>query len=75
MAPLAKTCTGPVGVPYPTVATIWVSLQLTTVSVDPLMLTLPEPWLAWKPEPVMVTCVPTPPLVGEMLVTRGAGTA
>jgi hypothetical protein len=61
-----------------TVATICESLQLTTFRVILLVLfmskTVLEPFVLWKPEPFTVTCVPTIPLVGEILVIWGAGT-
>ena len=66
--------TGPVLTPAETVATICVSLQLTTETEDPLKRIEFEPWLERKPDPLTVTCVPTTPLVGAMDTIFGSGT-
>ena len=50
-------------------ATMAVSLQLLTVACVPLKITMLVPWVSPKFNPVIVTAVPTPPDVGEMLVT------
>src|SRR5262249_30984007 len=73
-APLTVTVNGPVVAPVGTVATICVSLQLLTAATVPLKVTVELPWLAWKPDPVSVTWVPTVPPTGAMLLTLGAGT-
>ena len=71
---MTVTLTPPVVVPATAVATIWVSLQLFTVGPVPLKAMELEPLVAWNPEPLTVTCVPTAPLVGLMPVTWGPGT-
>jgi hypothetical protein len=74
LTPLAKTTTLPVVAPVGTVATIVLALQLVTVAVVPLNLTVPDPWLAPKFEPEIVTEAPMASDVGEILVMLGAGT-
>lgn len=71
--PLACTTTFPVVAPDGTVATTLVALQLVTLPIVPLNFTKPEPWLAPKLEPVIVTDAPTGPDVGERLVMCGVG--
>jgi hypothetical protein len=68
------TSTVPVEALAGTVAMIWLSLQLTTLPRVPPKFTVLDPFVVWKPEPFIVTCVPTIPLVGEMLLTAGGGT-
>jgi hypothetical protein len=72
--PFTVTRTGPVSALAGTVTTIWLSLQLTTLARVPPKFTVLDPLVAWKPEPLIVTWVPTIPLVGEMLLTAGGGT-
>jgi hypothetical protein len=70
--PLAFTTTEPFVDPVGTVATIDVALQLAiVVAVVPLNATEPDPWLAPKLAPVIVTDAPTAPEVGETLVILG----
>src|SRR6266481_1002876 len=71
--PFTMTRIGPVRALAGTVATICVSLQLTTVAVWPLKAMEPNPWAAWKPDPLTVTCVPTTPLAGKTLLTWARG--
>src|SRR6266481_1281438 len=75
------TVTAPVDVFPGTVATICVSLQLTTGTPTLLTEILPLPPLVdpdvcvgRNPVPVTVICVPAAPLAGETLVTCGGGT-
>jgi hypothetical protein len=72
--PLANTTAFPVVAPLGTVVAMLVALQLVTVAVVPLNLTVPEPWLDPKFVPVIVTEAPTAPVVGERLVMLGAET-
>ena len=72
--PVNMTMTGPVLAFAGTVATICVSLQLTMLALFPLNLTALDAWVEWNAVPVIVTCVPTIPLVGWMLVIAGVGT-
>jgi hypothetical protein len=72
--PLAKTTTLPVVAPEGTVAMMLVALQLVTVALVPLNLTVPEPWVEPKFEPAIVTDAPIAADVGDKLVTLGAGT-
>jgi hypothetical protein len=69
--PLAFTTTLPVVAPVGTVARIDVALQLVIVEAVPLNVTEPDPWLAPKLAPVIVTDAPTAPDVGETLVILG----
>ncbi len=48
--------------------------QLVGVAVVPLNFTVLLPWVAAKFVPVIVTAVPTGPLVGDRLVRFGAVT-
>ncbi len=66
--PAMVTTTLPEVAPDGTTATIEVLLQLLTVAVFPLNVTVLEPCVAPKFVPVIVTDVPTCPEVGEMLV-------
>src|SRR5580765_125475 len=68
-----ETRTGPVVAPPGIVATICESLQLLVVAVAPLIRIALLPLVAWKPDPLTVTCVPAGPVVGEMLFTCGGG--
>lgn len=65
---LTVTTTGPAsaGTADGTVATICELLQLVTVAVAPLKVTVLLPWVAPKFDPATVTDVPTPPIVGEI---------
>ena|SRR5438309_8918939 len=66
------TMTGPVVAPDGTFTTIWVSLQvLALAAVTPLNFTVLGPSVAPKPDPVIVTVVPTDPDVGEIDVISG----
>jgi hypothetical protein len=51
-----------------------VALQLVGVAAVSLKLTIPLPWVAPKFVPVIVTGVPTTPVVTDRLLTLGAGT-
>jgi hypothetical protein len=65
--PPTVICTGPLITVGGTLATIWVSVQLTIeVAVVPLNVTLLVPCVAPNPVPVMVTCVPVGPDVGDI---------
>lgn len=72
--PLALTTTLPVVAPVGTVVTREVAVQLVTVAVVPLNLTVLVPWVDPKFVPVMVTEAPTAPDVMDKLVMLGAGT-
>jgi hypothetical protein len=72
--PLANTTTLPVVAPPGTVTVMLVALQLETVAVVPLKLTVPDPCVEPKFVPVMVTAAPTAPVVIDRLVMLGAGT-
>jgi hypothetical protein len=69
--PLVCTTTFPVVAPAGTVTPILPALQLLTVAVVPLNLTVPEPWAVPKFDPVIVTDAPTAPLVIERLEIEG----
>jgi hypothetical protein len=72
---LTLTVTGPVEALLGALATILVSLHVLGVAEKPLKETVaPVGFVAWNPEPLMVTEVPDTPPVGEMLVICGAGT-
>ena len=68
--PGVVTASGPVAAPEGTVAVIWVSELNVNVAPTPLKATALTPVNA---VPVIVTDVPTGPLVGVKLVTTGAG--
>src|SRR5882762_1462350 len=70
--PLANTTTFPVVAPEGTVVAMLVALQLVTVAVVPLKLTVPDPCVAPKFVPVIVTAAPTAPVVIDRLVMLGA---
>src|SRR4029434_433549 len=61
----------PVLAPAGTGATMLVADQLVGVAVVPLNVMVLVPWLAPKLVPVIVTTVPTGPLVGDRLVRLG----
>ena len=65
LTPLAYTTTLPVVAPVGTVALINVALQPGVAAVVPLNVTLPEPLVAPKLVPVIVTGAPTAPEVGD----------
>jgi hypothetical protein len=67
--PPTVTTTFPVVAPDGTVVTIVVEFQLLVVAVVPLNVTVPEDP---KFVPVIVTCVPTAPVVGFRLAITGA---
>jgi hypothetical protein len=67
-SPAMVTTTFPEVAPEGTTATIDVALQLLTVAVFPLNVTVFVPCVAPKFVPVIVTVAPTSPEVGEMLV-------
>jgi hypothetical protein len=69
--PPTVTTTLPVVAPAGTVATMLVADQLVVVAVVPLNVTVLVPFVAPKPVPVIVTELPTGPLVGDRLVTFG----
>jgi hypothetical protein len=72
--PLANTTTLPVVAPEGTVTAILVALQLVTVAVVPLKVTVPDPCVEPKFVPVMVTAAPTAPVVIDRLEMLGAET-
>jgi len=71
LTPLAWTTTLPVVAAVGTVATIDVALQLAIAAVVPLNVTEPEPWVAPKFDPLIVTAAPAPPDTGEILLMLG----
>jgi hypothetical protein len=72
--PLANTTTLPVVAPDGTVTAMLVALQLVTVAVVPLKVTVPDPCVEPKFVPVIVTAAPTAPVVIDRLVMLGAET-
>jgi hypothetical protein len=63
----------PPTVPVGTIATICVSLQLTTEMTFLFCSDMyPLPWVEPNADPVSVTCIPGDNAVGEMLVSVGA---
>jgi len=70
--PPTVTTTFPVVAPAGTGATMLVALQLDGVANVPLNLTVLVPWVVPKFVPVIVTGVPTAPVVGVKLVMLGA---
>jgi hypothetical protein len=73
LTPLAFTTTFPVVAPEGTVTAILAALQLVTVAVVTLNLTVPLPCAEPKFAPVMVTAAPTAPEVMDRLVMLGVG--
>ena len=69
--PPTVTTTLPVVAPVGTRPTIRVTLQLAGVTVAPLRVTVLDPWVEPKLEPVIVTCVPAAPEFGDTLVITG----
>src|ERR1700721_2232999 len=72
--PLANTTTFPVVAPFGTVTAMLVALQVVTCAGVPLKLTVPDPCVATKPVPVIVTAAPHAPEVIDKVVMLGAGT-
>jgi len=72
--PLAVTTTFPVVAPTGTETKILVALQFVATAAAPLKLTVPDPCVAPKFVPVIVTAAPTAPDVIDRLVMLGAGT-
>jgi hypothetical protein len=72
--PPTVTTTFPVEDPSGTVATIDVSLQLTTKAGVPLNVTVLDPWDEPKFDPEIVTAAPTTPLLGDKLLMLGGVT-
>ena len=70
--PPTVTTTLPVVAPAGTGTTMLVADQLVGVAAVPLNLTVLVPCVAPKLVPVIVTAVPTGPLVGDRLVSVGA---
>jgi hypothetical protein len=70
--PPTVTVTFPVVAPAGTVAAILVADHDVGVAVTPLNETVLVPWVAPKLVPVIVTAVPTTPLVGDSAVMAGA---
>lgn len=70
--PATVTTTFPVVAPAGTPATMLVALQLVGVAGVPLNVNVLEPWLEPKFVPVIVTGVPTAPVVGEIEEIVGA---
>ena len=69
--PLTLTTTGPVVAAAGTVATIEFVFQLVGLAARPLKVSVLDPWLEPKLDPLTVTDVPTAPLVGERLPIEG----
>jgi len=72
--PPTVTMTLPVVAPVGTGTAMLVADQLVGVAAVPLNFTVLLPWVAAKFVPVIVTAVPTGPLVGDRLVRLGAVT-
>src|SRR5438128_4244736 len=71
--PPSVTFTGPLVAAEGTVATICASLQLFTVALVPLKVTVLVPCVSPKPLPLICTWVPTGPHAGDKLATVGLG--
>ena len=69
--PFTVTITFPLEAPFGTDVTILLAVQLDAVADTPLNVTALVPWDAPKFVPLIVTEVPTPPEVGDRLVTVG----
>ena len=72
--PLARTTTLPVVAPAGTGTLMVVAVQLVGVAAVALNRTVPVPWVAPKPVPVIVITVPTAPDVGDRLEMLGVAT-
>src|SRR6266849_8131925 len=72
--PAAVTTTFPVVAPGGTETSILDGLQLAAIAVVPFNVTVLEPSVAPKPDPMIVTGAPTAPVAGERPVMLGAGT-
>jgi hypothetical protein len=72
--PLANTTTFPLVAPGGTVTAMLVAVQVVTLAVVPLKLTVPPPWGEPKLTPVTVTAAPTAPVVIDRLLTLGPAT-
>lgn len=72
--PLAFTTTFPVVAPLGTVVVMLVAVQVPTVAAVPLNASVPVPCGDPKFVPVIVTAVPTAPVLTDKLVMLGAGT-
>ena len=70
-APICSTWTVPDVALGATVATIWASLQLTTLPKVLPSITNPVPCADPKPEPETATCTPAAPAVGDTLAIVG----
>ena len=68
----ASTTTFPVVVPFGTVATMLVTLQLVTVAVCPLNFTVDDPCDEPNVVPVIVTAAPIAPVAGDRFEIAGA---
>jgi hypothetical protein len=73
--PPTVTTTGPVVAPSGTGTTISVSDQDLGTEIEPVNVTVLDPWLAPNPVPRIVTSVPTGPLPGLKLEMIGAAEA
>jgi hypothetical protein len=69
--PCTVTTTSPVLAPEGTAVTMVVAFQLLGAAAVPLKVTVLEPWVDPKFEPVIVTDAPTPAVEGEMLLIIG----
>jgi hypothetical protein len=70
-----ETAKGPEVAPGGMVMVIDVAPQELMVAKAPFSVTMLLPWEFPKPDPEMVTGLPTAPAVADMLVITGAGTA
>jgi hypothetical protein len=71
--PLALTKTFPVVAPDGTTTPMLSAFQLVTVAAVPLKVTVPEPWVKPKFEPVIVTEAPIAPDAGVRALMLGVG--
>ena len=71
--PDTVTTTGPLVAPAGTVVEMLVSLQLVGVAVVPLKVTVLDPWVSRKYEPLIVTLWPTDAAFGVTVVMLGDG--
>jgi len=71
--PLANTTTLPVVAPDGTAVAMLVEFQLVMLAVVPLNETVPLPWVAPNPEPVIVTTAPAAPDRRDKVVIAGVG--
>ncbi len=70
--PFTVTTTGPVVAALGTVMTICASLQLVTLACIPLKVTVLDPWVVPKYDPLTLTVAPTAAIFGDSAPMTGA---